>query len=101
VAGLRIWLDDLVTGECADPLQHLQQIFDSEPLLAAVTAPQNEASQAETAQPAVSAGAPRPDNPADPGGPAGPGWRDLAYSTPCTAIMLKDAAPSRNFRASW
>ncbi len=34
VAGLRIWLDDLVAGECADPWQHLQQIFDSEPLFA-------------------------------------------------------------------
>jgi AcrR family transcriptional regulator len=38
VAGLRIWLDDLVTGECADPWPHLQQIFDSEPLLAPATA---------------------------------------------------------------
>ena len=35
VAGLRIWLDDLIAGECADPWLHLQQIFDSEPLLAA------------------------------------------------------------------
>jgi AcrR family transcriptional regulator len=33
VAGLRIWLDDLIAGECADPWPHLQQIFDSEPLL--------------------------------------------------------------------
>jgi AcrR family transcriptional regulator len=38
VAGLRIWLDDLVAGECTDPWQHLQQIFDSEPLLASATA---------------------------------------------------------------
>ena len=52
VAGLRIWLDDLVAGECADPLQHLQQIFDSEPLLAAGTAPQDEAREAGTAEPA-------------------------------------------------
>jgi AcrR family transcriptional regulator len=42
VAGLRIWLDDLVTGECADPMQHLQQIFDSEPLLAPAPTPQDE-----------------------------------------------------------
>ena len=35
VAGLRVWLDDVVSGECADPWQHLQQIFDAEPLLAA------------------------------------------------------------------
>jgi len=35
VAGLRIWLDDLIAGECPDPWPHLQQIFDSEPLLAA------------------------------------------------------------------
>jgi AcrR family transcriptional regulator len=34
VAGLRVWLDDVVSGECADPWQHLQQIFDAEPLLA-------------------------------------------------------------------
>ena len=39
VAGLRIWLDDLVTGECADPWEHLQQIFDSEPLLAPAAVP--------------------------------------------------------------
>ena len=35
VAGLRVWLDDVVSGECADPWQHLQQIFGAEPLLAA------------------------------------------------------------------
>jgi AcrR family transcriptional regulator len=35
VAGLRVWLDDLIAGECADPWLHLQQIFDAEPLLAA------------------------------------------------------------------
>jgi AcrR family transcriptional regulator len=40
VAGLRIWLDDLIAGECADPWQHLQQIFDSELLLGPATAPQ-------------------------------------------------------------
>jgi AcrR family transcriptional regulator len=33
VAGLRVWLDDVISGECADPWPHLQQIFDSEPLL--------------------------------------------------------------------
>jgi AcrR family transcriptional regulator len=52
VAGLRIWLDDLVAGECADPLRHLQQIFDSEPLLAAGPAPQDETRQPGTAEPA-------------------------------------------------
>jgi AcrR family transcriptional regulator len=34
VAGLRVWLDDIVSGEFADPWQHLEQIFDAEPLLA-------------------------------------------------------------------
>lgn len=34
VAGLRVWLDDIVGGEFADPWQHLEQIFDAEPLLA-------------------------------------------------------------------
>lgn len=34
VAGLRVWLDDIL-GETADPWRHLQEIFDTEPLLAA------------------------------------------------------------------
>ena len=34
VAGLRVWLDDVTGGEFADPWQHLEQIFDAEPLLA-------------------------------------------------------------------
>ena len=34
VAGLRVWLDDIIAGDCADPWQHLQQIFDTEPLTA-------------------------------------------------------------------
>jgi len=33
VAGLRVWLDDVVGGEFADPRQHLEQIFDAQPLL--------------------------------------------------------------------
>jgi AcrR family transcriptional regulator len=37
VAGLRVWLDDITSGDCADPWQHLQQIFDTEPLLASAT----------------------------------------------------------------
>jgi AcrR family transcriptional regulator len=47
VAGLRVWLDDITAGDCADPWQHLQQIFDTEPLTASVTSPQ-EATQMET-----------------------------------------------------
>jgi AcrR family transcriptional regulator len=34
VAGLRVWLDDIVGGGFADPWQLLEQIFDAEPLLA-------------------------------------------------------------------
>lgn len=34
VAGLRVWLDDITGGDCADPWRHLEQIFDTEPLLA-------------------------------------------------------------------
>jgi hypothetical protein len=34
VAGLRVWLDDITGGECPDPWRHLEQIFDTEPLLA-------------------------------------------------------------------
>ena len=34
VAGLRVWLDDITSGDCADPWRHLEQIFDTEPLLA-------------------------------------------------------------------
>lgn len=34
VAGLRVWLDDIAGGDCADPWRHLEQIFDTEPLLA-------------------------------------------------------------------
>jgi AcrR family transcriptional regulator len=34
VAGLRVWLDDITGGECPDPWRHLDQIFDTEPLLA-------------------------------------------------------------------
>jgi AcrR family transcriptional regulator len=34
VAGLRVWLDDITAGDCADPWRHLEQIFDTEPLLA-------------------------------------------------------------------
>jgi len=34
VAGLRVWLDDIL-GETVDPWRHLQEIFDTEPLLAA------------------------------------------------------------------
>jgi hypothetical protein len=34
LAGLRIWLDDITGGDCGDPWWHLEQIFDTEPLLA-------------------------------------------------------------------
>jgi len=34
VGGLRVWLDDITGGDCADPWRHLEQIFDTEPLLA-------------------------------------------------------------------
>jgi hypothetical protein len=34
VAGLRVWLDDITAGDCADPWRHLEQIFGTEPLLA-------------------------------------------------------------------
>ncbi len=34
VAGLRVWLDDITGGDCADPWRHLEQIFGTEPLLA-------------------------------------------------------------------
>jgi hypothetical protein len=34
VAGLRVWLDDITAGDCADPWRHLEQIFGPEPLLA-------------------------------------------------------------------
>jgi hypothetical protein len=34
VAGLRVWLDDITSGDGADPWRHLEQIFDTEPLLA-------------------------------------------------------------------
>jgi AcrR family transcriptional regulator len=54
VAGLRVWLEDIIGGDCADPWQHLQQIFDSEPLLASATPPQAAAIQAETPQPVPS-----------------------------------------------
>ena len=27
VAGLRVWLDDITGGDCADPWRHLEQIF--------------------------------------------------------------------------
>ena len=43
VAGLRVWLDDIIAGDCADPWQHLQQIFDTEPLTASATSPQEAA----------------------------------------------------------
>jgi AcrR family transcriptional regulator len=50
VAGLRVWLDDITGGDCADPWQHLQQIFDTEPLLASAAPPQT-ANQAPTPRP--------------------------------------------------
>jgi hypothetical protein len=31
VAGLRVWLDDITGGDCADPWRHLEQIFGTEP----------------------------------------------------------------------
>ena len=49
VAGLRVWLEDITAGDCADPWQHLQQIFDTEPLTASATCP-----------PALAAGKPGP-----------------------------------------
>lgn len=51
VAGLRVWLDDIIGGDCADPWQHLQQIFDTEPLLAPATSLPEAASRAETPRP--------------------------------------------------
>jgi AcrR family transcriptional regulator len=39
VAGLRVWLDDITSTDCADPWQHLQQIFDTEPLLTSAIPP--------------------------------------------------------------
>jgi AcrR family transcriptional regulator len=54
MAGLRVWLDDIIAGDCADPWQHLQQIFDSEPLLASATPPQEAGSRAETPHPVPS-----------------------------------------------
>jgi AcrR family transcriptional regulator len=51
VAGLRVWLDDITGGDCAEPWQHLQEIFDAEPLLASAMSPQEAASRVETAQP--------------------------------------------------
>ncbi len=50
VAGLRVWLDDITASDCADPWQHLAQIFDTEPLLAPAPPPQT-ANQAQTPQP--------------------------------------------------
>jgi len=49
MAGLRVWLDDIIAGDCTDPWQHLQQIFDTEPLLAAASSPQEASSRAQTA----------------------------------------------------
>jgi AcrR family transcriptional regulator len=46
--GLRVWLDDITAGDCADPGQHLQQIFDTEPLTASATSPQEPATQMGT-----------------------------------------------------
>ena len=54
VAGLRVWLDDITSTDCADPWQHLQQIFDTDPLLASAAPPQAAASRAETPQPVPS-----------------------------------------------
>jgi AcrR family transcriptional regulator len=54
VASLRVWLDDIAGGDCADPWQHLQQIFDADPLLASATSPQEAASPVEAAQPVPS-----------------------------------------------
>jgi len=48
VAGLRVWLDDIIGGDCPDPWQHLQQIFDTEPLLASATSPHEAATPAAT-----------------------------------------------------
>jgi AcrR family transcriptional regulator len=39
LAGLRIWLDDITGTDCPDPWQHLQQIFDTEPLLTSAIPP--------------------------------------------------------------
>ena len=50
VAGLRVWLDDITGAGCADPWQHLAQIFDTEPLLAPAPDPQT-ANQAQAPQP--------------------------------------------------
>jgi TetR/AcrR family transcriptional regulator, regulator of mycofactocin system len=47
VAGLRVWLDDITGGDCADPWRHLQQIFDADPLLASATSPQEAATRME------------------------------------------------------
>ena len=51
VAGLRVWLDDITGGDCADPWQHLEQIFDTEPLLAPAATPQETGNQAQTPRP--------------------------------------------------
>ena len=51
MAGLRVWLDDITGGDCADPWQHLQQIFDAEPLLAAATPPREAGVTAATSPP--------------------------------------------------
>ena len=51
LAGLRVWLDDVISGECADPWQHLQEIVDAEPLLISAEPPQQAASQGVTPRP--------------------------------------------------
>ena len=33
-APAQVWLDDITSGDCADPWRHLEQIFGTEPLLA-------------------------------------------------------------------